>query len=46
MKIPRKEEIRLLSIGALFEDSDMGKVLNQFYKLYYDINIAEKMGSK
>ena len=33
-----------ISIDAPFEDSDMREVSNQFYKLYYEIDNAEKDG--
>ncbi|PKK78266.1 hypothetical protein RhiirC2_730174, partial [Rhizophagus irregularis] len=35
-----------VSIGAPPEDSDMRKVLNQFHKLYYEIDDAEKIGDR
>ncbi|CAG8507493.1 10775_t:CDS:1 [Funneliformis mosseae] len=33
-----------VSIGTPSEGSDMKKVLNQFHKLYYEINDAKKIG--
>ncbi|CAG8603359.1 4808_t:CDS:2 [Funneliformis mosseae] len=45
----RELSIRLaseVSIGAPPKDSDMGKVSNQFHKLYYEIDDAEKNGDQ